>query len=174
VRELDAVVDGFLRCRSDDDGAQGEKNVQRDGSEERTFALVAIVENAEVCELHALRFGIVGAKRLSHRKSLKGLVEGGGIVKPVMTTARTGAGRSAPKSAVVQTEPGLSDPTTVTTNATNQEDIAEVALVYLKTDARREKKGCSGHRASGGSHTRSCAGTPPIAYCKYIAVSVSD
>ena len=73
------VVDRLLRRGANDYRAEGEQHVQRDGREERGFALIAVVEDAEVCELHIRRCGIVSAERLCHRKSLKGLVDGGGI-----------------------------------------------------------------------------------------------
>ena len=73
--QLMPVVDRLLRSGADDDGAKGEQHVQRDGGEERTFALAAVVQDAKVCELHTLRCGIISAERLCHRKSLKGLVD---------------------------------------------------------------------------------------------------
>ena len=115
--QLMPVVDRLLRRGADDDRAEGEQHIQRDGGEERTFALAAVVQDAKVCELHTLRCGIISAERLCHKKSLNGLVDGGGIWDRYWTLPGSVV-RSAPKSAVLnlvlsdrQLVP-LSDPTT--------------------------------------------------------------
>ena len=76
MSELYVVIHGLLGRGADDNSAQGKKNVERDGGEERGFALAAVVENAEVCELHILRSGIITAKRLCHKKILEASFRG--------------------------------------------------------------------------------------------------
>ena len=63
--ELLPVIHGLLRGGADDDDDERDDDVEGDGGEERRFALLAIVEHAEVRELDlAGDAGVFTAKRL--------------------------------------------------------------------------------------------------------------
>ena len=76
--ELVALVDGLLRGCADDDGDERDDDIERYGGKERTLALVSVVQNAEVSELHILRCGIFTAQWLYHKTNpSKDLLSGG-------------------------------------------------------------------------------------------------
>ena len=68
--QLNSIIDGLLCRCANHNGANCKQNVQRDGGEQRTLALVTVIQYAEVSELHTLRVGIISAKRLCHKESL--------------------------------------------------------------------------------------------------------